>query len=131
MGTATAGATLSAVTAVDDADVDDLLRLFVDKLRSDGEVLDLDLRPAAVVFVQDGTEHRLHLPRPVLAALLEDSGDDAGLWGPGVSARESAARFLCLHLDESLDTRQAHDSGWWSYARGGFDPLPPWEASRR
>ena len=119
------------MTAVDDRDVDDLLRLFADKLSSEGEVRELDLRQAAVVFVQDSTEHRLYLPRPVLAALLESSGDDAGLWGPGVSATESAARFLSEHLDESLHTRQAHESGWWSYDGGFFNPEPPWEARRR
>jgi len=29
------------------------------------------------------------------------------------------------------ETREPHESGWWTHRAGGFDPVPPWEAHAR
>lgn len=62
--------------------------------------------------------------REAFAGALAD--DDPGFWGPGVDRVESAARFMTVHLDESLATREPHVSGHWTYRTGFFDPRPPW-----
>ena len=38
---------------------------------------------------------------------------------------------MTVHLFESFATRVRHETGWWSYDGGFFNPLPPWEAARR
>ena len=112
----------------EEAAVDALLTLFAAKVAERAEVLETDLRRGLVV-VREGAGatsavHRLHLDREVLAREL--AGDDPSFWGPGVDRVESTARFLVVHLDESLATRPSHPSGWWTHAPGAFEPRPPW-----
>jgi hypothetical protein len=73
---------------------------------------------------------RLHLPEDPLLALLDDVETLRAVWGDGVPDVDGAARLVSVHLDESLATRAAHPTGWWTYRLGGFDPVPPWEAHR-
>jgi hypothetical protein len=80
---------------------------------------------------RDGRTARLHLPETELLALLDDADGVRQAWGDDVPAVDGAARFVAVHLDESLATREADPSGWWSYRLGFFDPIPPWEAHRR
>jgi hypothetical protein len=72
---------------------------------------------------------RLHFDEAELLRFIDGAGEQATqAWGVPLSDEEGAARFLSVHLDESLATREPHESGWWTYRAGGFDPLPPWEA---
>ncbi|SOD93395.1 hypothetical protein [Blastococcus haudaquaticus] len=100
--------------------------------RQHAEVTEL-LPEQGIVEIRHGDEvARLHFDEAVLLefiAAAAESGEDA--WGEPLPAEESAARFLSVHLDESLGTREPHESGWWTYRAGGFDPLPPWEAHAR
>lgn len=80
----------------------------------------------------NGQPARLHFEGPELLSLLEEAGEDgSAAWGEGLSDEEAAARFLTVHLQESLATREPHPSGWWSYEPGGFTPEPPWDAAAR
>lgn len=95
------------------------------------DVLALDLAAAALVLRRAGIEHRLHLPRPVLAAGLAEMRRGGHPWEDGTPAPEALARLMTVHLDESLATRTPHETGWWSYDGGFFEPGPPWEVSHR
>lgn len=111
--------------------MDGLLQLFVEKVASTYTVLDLDPGLAALLLVAGDTEHRLYLPRPVLGDTLRhmEQHDDHPR-GAALEPVEALARLMSIHLDESLETRTAHESGWWSYD-GGSDPEPPWEVRHR
>lgn len=75
---------------------------------------------------------RLHFDEAELLAVAEGAGEEAeAVWGEPPPDEVAAARFLSVHLDESLATREPHESGWWTYRAGGFDPVPPWEAHPR
>ena len=94
--------------------------------------VEVDLPAAVVVLVRDGAQHRLHLPRAVLAEALRQVARPGGdPFGGDLAPVEACARLMTVHLDESLATREANESGWWSYDGGFFEPEPPWEAHRR
>ena len=100
--------------------------------RQHAEVTEL-LPEQGIVEIRHGEQvARLHFDETELLAFLPQAGRDAAdVWGSPLSDEEAAARFLSIHLDESLATREPHESGWWTYRCGGFDPVPPWEAHRR
>jgi hypothetical protein len=79
-----------------------------------------------------GRHVRLHLTEARLLEALQGAGDTGTeAWGEPLSDGEAAARFLTVHLEESLATRDAYESDWWEYEGGRFAPLPPWEAHAR
>ena len=79
-----------------------------------------------------GQPVRLHFDEAELLALLDGAGaSGAAAWGEPLSDEEAAARFLTIHLDESIATQEADPSGWWEYEEHHFVPLPPWEAFAR
>ena len=110
---------------VGEDEVDRLIHLFAVKISGVHDVLEVRPAHGLVVVRQDTAVHRLHLDRDRLARLLAE-GADRDFWGPCVDAVESAARFMSIHLDESLATREAHATGCWTHVDGGFDPRPPW-----
>jgi hypothetical protein len=82
--------------------------------------------------LRDGQSVQLHFNETELLRLLEGAGLDArAVWGEPLPDEEAAARFLIVHLEESLATQEAHPSGWWEYEHGFFTPGPPWEAFTR
>jgi hypothetical protein len=94
----------------------------------------VELRPEdGVLVVRHGDDvARLHLGEAELLAFIDGAGDEGeAVWGEPLTDEVAAARFLSIHLDESLGTRDPHESGWWRYRPGGFDPVPPWEAGAR
>lgn len=115
----------------DDRDVDELVRVFARKVATEQEVRAVDLAQAAVVVVHGGAEHRLWLPRPVLAEALQRADDGDRPLGADLAPVEACARLMTVHLHESWATRDAHASAWWSYDGGCFEPEPPWEVHRR
>ena len=110
-----------------DEAVDRLLELFASKVAGHHPVLEADPRRGRVVLQDGARVHRLEFDRQVLAEELAGHDDDAAqeFWGRGVDQVESLARFLTIHLDESLATREPHPSGRWMHRSGGFDPVPP------
>ncbi len=100
--------------------------------RQHAEVTEL-LPEEGIVEIRHGDQvARLHVDEAVLLEFIDDAAASAeDIWGEPLPAEEAAARFLSVHLDESLGTQQPHESGWWTYRPGGFDPLPPWEAHAR
>ena len=109
---------------MDEDEVDALLGLFATKITDLYDVLDCSPRQGIIVIRQGDTVHLLHFDREALAQDLDT--DEPGFWGPGVDRVESVARFMTLHLDESLATRGPHASGRWTYSGGFFEPRPPW-----
>ena len=79
----------------------------------------------------DGSKHLLYLPRDVIAARLADIRRGEHPWESDISALEALARLMTVPLFESFATRVRHETSWWSYDGGFFNPLPPWEAPRR
>jgi hypothetical protein len=87
-------------------------------------VVELELR--------DGQAVRLHFDETQLVHLLKGAGaDGTEAWGEPLSDEEAAARFLIVHLEESLAADPAHESGWWTYKGARFLPEPPSEAHQR
>jgi hypothetical protein len=87
-------------------------------------VVELERRDAQAV--------RLHFDETQLLNLLEGAGaDGTAAWGEPLSDEEAAARFLTVHLEESLAWDSAHESGWWTYEGARFLPEPPWETHQR
>jgi len=111
-----------------DDEVDELLHLFASKVAMHAVVLALDLRASSLTLSDGDVEHRLHLPRPLLAAGLTEMRRGVHPWEAGTPATEALARLMTVHLDESLATRCRHETGWWSYDGSFFNPVPPWEA---
>jgi hypothetical protein len=65
---------------------------------------------------------RLVIEEGELEGLLADSARlDPG---QGITGEENAATYLLTHLDESLATREPHESGRWAYRNGFFHPAP-------
>jgi hypothetical protein len=110
------------------ADPAEVVALLVAKLADQGTPVSRGAGRDEVVVEVRGRTHRLWIPPGALTGV---AADPEGVWGPGVGAVESAARLLLVHLDESLETREPHPTGWWTYRGGGFDPVPPWEAGSR
>ena len=103
-----------------------VLTAFRDMLASESEqVENFSLQPGGLDLVRSTGRVRLSIAEAELHALLACSPLDPG---QGISAEENAAALMRIHLDESLATRDAHESGWWTYSDGFFHPLPPWEA---
>jgi hypothetical protein len=96
-------------------------------------VTDVDLELGVVeAELRGGQAVRLHVDETQLLHLLEGAGADGReAWGEPLSDEEAAARFLIVHLDESLAADPAHESGWWTYEDARFLPEPPWEAHQR
>ena len=93
-----------------------------------------ELRPEeGILAVRHGeTVARLHFDEAELLGFIDGAGQDGeDAWGEPLSDEVAAARFLSIQLGESLATQEPHESGWWSYRSGGFDPVPPWEAEAR
>jgi hypothetical protein len=111
-----------------------VLWLLAEKESGDGHAEVTGLQPEdGIVELRHGdTPARLHFDEAVMLAFIAEAGEVAeGVWGSPMSDEEAAARFLSIHLDESLATREPHESGWWTYRPGGFDPIPPWEGHAR
>jgi hypothetical protein len=93
-----------------------------------------DLRPEeGILAVRHGDRLvRLHFDEVELLEFIDGAGEEgADVWGEPLSDEVAAARFLSIHLDESLATREPHESGWWTYRSGRFEAIPPWEAHPR
>ena len=125
-----------------------VLRLLAEKESSDDEVTSyvngqptetvtqqhaevIELRPEeGILAVRHGQSvARLLFDEAEVLAFLRDAGEiGEEVWGYPMSDEEAAARFLSIHLDECIATREPHESGWWTYRAGGFDPIPPWES---
>jgi hypothetical protein len=111
-----------------DATAARVLTLFGDKLQSEsGTIETFSVDAGTLELVRSHERIRLHLPEAEILAVYRDCVCD----DPRVSDEENAAALMLIHLDESLATREPHESGWWSYREGFFHPLPPWEARRR
>ncbi|MCZ2838126.1 hypothetical protein [Modestobacter sp. VKM Ac-2985] len=105
----------------------EVVDLFVRALAGEGTGVSRGPGRDEVVVEVAGRNHRLWIDP---AGVVVSTADAEVLWGPGVSAVESAARLMLVHWDESLATREPHPTGWWTHRGGGFDPEPPWEAHR-
>jgi hypothetical protein len=104
-------------------DLDELVRLFIAKLRMDGTLVQPTAEGSRNLYVQYRGQHlTLVLPDDALSSMLAD-GDELArdLWGPGVTAKEAVARLMTVHLEESLETSPSEDlEGTWFYDGGFF-----------
>jgi hypothetical protein len=101
-----------------------VLHLFKDKLASEGPVRHFSPEAGTLEARRPEGWIRLQVDEGEIDALIPGASEP---WGPGISDEEGAARLLTIHLDESLATRTAHETGWWTYFGGFFEPMPPWE----
>ena len=119
-------------------DAEALIRLFAEKTRGQGEVVEVlagrDHGKVVLDIPSDDADEAptritLHVGETVLMSALRAS-DDLGMdvWGEPLSATEALARLMSVHLEESLDTRGPSPTGWWTYDGGMFQPRSPWEA---
>jgi len=103
--------------------LDELVRLFIAKLRMDGTLVQLAAEGSRNLYVQYRGQHlTLVLPDDALSSMLAD-GDELArdLWGPGVTAKEAVAKLMTVHLEESLETSPSEDlEGTWFYDGGFF-----------
>jgi len=103
--------------------LDELVRLFIAKLRMDGTLVQLAAEGSRNLHVRYRGQHlTLVLPDNALSNMLAD-GDELArdLWGPGVTAKEAVARLMTVHLEESLETTPSGDlEGTWIYGSGLF-----------
>jgi hypothetical protein len=105
-----------------------VLLLFRDELASEGPIRNFSVENGTLEVLRPEGWIRLQLDGDEIDALIPGASE---AWGSEISDEEGAARLLTVHLDESLATRQPHESGWWTYTAGFFEPLPPWEAHAR
>jgi hypothetical protein len=122
------------------ADAEALLLLFAQKVRGQGEVVEVLAGPdhGRVVLELPGDDlgeppSRLtfHLDETVLREALSASGDlGMEVWGEPLPPGEALARLMSVHLEETLGTRGRSPSGWWTYDGGGFRPGSPWDQPR-
>jgi uncharacterized protein YqjF (DUF2071 family) len=83
-----------------------------------------------VELERHGDPVRLRFEQDQLLRLLRDAGAErAGACGEPVPDEESAASWLTVYLDESLETQEADPTGWWVYEDHGFTPLHEWEVA--
>lgn len=117
---------------------EEFLHLFAERLRQrqteDSDYAEVGAQPARgiVTLTYLGQAFVLNFTEQALMEHL-DAATEYGpdLCGPQVAATDAALRLLRIHLDESLETREPHASGQWTYRDGGFSPIPPWETHRR
>ena len=73
---------------------------------------------------------RLRFEQDQLLRLLRDAGAErAGACGGPLSDEETAASWLTVYLEESIETQEADPTGWWVYEDHGFTPLHAWEVA--
>ncbi|GAB3599044.1 hypothetical protein GCM10027586_01490 [Kineococcus gypseus] len=109
-----------------------MLRRVSQKLPAGCALLELDLQEAVITVDRDGRREYLHFLHENLGPRFAriDDVDRAALWGLEVSQEETIARLISIHLEESLATREAPESGRWTYTGSIFEPIPPWEAQK-
>lgn len=102
-----------------------MLRLFMQKTTERYQKLGYHAGQRAVHLVStDGTELWLYFDERSLLELLTVAGEDGpDVWGEPLSDEESAARFLTIHLDESLDTSELPLPQRWRYRACAFHPV--------
>jgi hypothetical protein len=112
-----------------DAAVARVLIAFRDMLLSESEVVEnFSLEAGTLDLVRPTGRCRLSVDEAELRPLIADSA--RAFPTPEFTVEQNAAALMLVHLDESLATREPHESGWWTYRFGFFHPLPPWEAHR-
>jgi hypothetical protein len=96
------------------------------------EVVEL-IPEKGILAVRHGDQvARLHFDETELLGFIDGAGEEGSeVWGTPLSDEVAAARFLSIHLDESLAAREPHETGWWTHRAGRFEPVPPWEAHTR
>lgn len=101
---------------------DSLLARFASKLESSGFVVLPRTNDDEVDVIKDGHRLCLHFSEKELQRSLQDGHEDALIvWGPEVTVEESLARFMTIHLEESLATAPDESvDGRWTYTRGFF-----------
>ena len=101
---------------------DSLLSRFAGKLESSGYVVLPRTNDHEVDVIKDGHRLCLVFSEKEPQSSLRDGHEDALIvWGPGVTVEESLARFMTIHLDESLETTiEESIDGRWRYTRGFF-----------
>ena len=101
---------------------DSLLSRFAGKLESSGYIVLPRTHDDEVDVIKDG--HRLCLvfsEKELQRSLRDGHADALVVWGPGVTVEESLARFVTIHLDESLATTTDENiDGRLRYTRGFF-----------
>ncbi|MBR7744762.1 hypothetical protein KC207_15805 [Phycicoccus sp. BSK3Z-2] len=106
-------------------DVDALVRLFAERLRSQGVPVEAAATGSRTLHIEHGGERLvILLPERELSRLLAD-GDELArdLW-PGTSALEAAARMLTVHLEESLEpSTRGSTERTWTYRAGFFEKV--------
>jgi hypothetical protein len=110
---------------------EELLQLFAERLRQRSGYTDVDIQPALGIVTLTYLDQGVVLNFTELALMEHLDAETRygpALGGPRITAMEAAARLMSVHLDESLETREPHPSGQWTYHDGGFSPIPPWEA---
>ena len=99
-----------------------LLARFAGKLEATGYVVMPGTNDDELAVAKDG--HRLSLlfsKRELERSLRTGQEDALIVWGPGVTVEESLARFMTVHLDESLATTTDENiDGQWRYTGGFF-----------
>jgi hypothetical protein len=99
-----------------------LLFRFAGKLESSGYVVTPGTQDDELVVAKDGHHLVLLFSKTQLERELRTGEEDAQIvWGPGVTVEESLARFMTIHLDESLATTTDHNiDGRWRYTGSFF-----------
>lgn len=101
---------------------DSLLLRFAGKLESSGYVVTPGAKDDELAIAKDGHHLVLLFSTTQLERELRTGEEDALIvWGPGVTVEESLARFMTIHLDESLATTTAeHIDGRWRHTGSFF-----------
>ena len=101
---------------------DSLLSRLAGKLESSGYTVLPRTNDNEMDVIRDGHRLCLVFSEKELQRSLWDGQEDALIvWGPGVTVEESQARFMTIHLDESLETAVDENiDGRWRYSRGFF-----------
>jgi hypothetical protein len=99
-----------------------VLAKFASKLSATGYVVMPRTNDDELVVAKDGHQLLLLFSVRELERSLR-TGQEAALivWGPGVTVEESLARFMTIHLDESLATTTDENiDGRWRYTGSFF-----------
>lgn len=99
-----------------------LLSRFARKLESSGYVVTPGTKDDELAIAKGGHHLVLHFSATQLERELHTGEEDALIvWGPGVTVEESLARFMMIHLDESLATTTDDNiDGRWRYTGSFF-----------